>query len=308
MGDRVKQEELHNILQAYPYPPFEFGFDAASPLQVAPLFHPQTAAFHDPLEFQPVFAPQLSQNQRRPCGDKYDIAIYLRDCARIGTSKNYSGFCRVCDLKVTWTRQQVSGHKLSGRCIGQSESDYEEFKKMLESTLPETGLLEKRGAGQNFCGEPGCDHSKAYKFASLLSLKHSQPVHKKRIAKTITPSSKKQAYPEKNLSLPETGLYARVAAGIYTCAEPNCTHSKTYRCLSTLSLKHTQTTHMKRVIKGNNITNSFPLDFENTLGVDNVLRDGMDVMIDMETLDYNMIEEGGYDITGYHNGTVRFEE
>lgn len=188
----------------------------------------------------------------------------------------------------------VSSHKVSGRCVGQSEEERCAFRQIMEQTLPETGLVKREG-NMSYCGEPGCDHKRGYQYSSVLSLKHTQPVHKKRVPK-MAGNSRKDPVSRKTNHFPETGLYRRKAAGQFLCGEEGCDHTKIYTSLSELSSKHSRHVHKKKVISKNQV----PLENgDKNDGLGGVLSTRMEGLVDLETLDYNFEEGIRFTTDGY---------
>ena len=53
----------------------------------------------------------------------YDIATYLGD-----RTQDRRGTCKVCGVKIFWTKAKLESHKRSGNCTGQSREEKGLFK------------------------------------------------------------------------------------------------------------------------------------------------------------------------------------
>ena len=55
--------------------------------------------------------------------NNYDIATNLRD-----RTQDRRGTCKVCGVKLLWTKAKLESHERSGNCTGQSREEKDPFK------------------------------------------------------------------------------------------------------------------------------------------------------------------------------------
>jgi hypothetical protein len=59
---------------------------------------------------------------------KYQIETYLKNKHSPFDSKVTYGTCNTCNTKAAWGRRELSSHKRSGNCVGQTEAERNMFK------------------------------------------------------------------------------------------------------------------------------------------------------------------------------------